>query len=125
MTVFESELYRDPTQDLNGLWWQLVQKYQKINPPKNRENKSDWAAKYHIGLAPVYYFSYLLGEFFASSIQETLKVSCGTPSFATPISGKFLQDKLFYPGNRMNWAELVKHVTGSPISYHAWVAEFC
>jgi len=74
MTAFESELYRNPSQDLNALWWRLVEKYQKIRPPKNRQGKWDWATKYHIGLAPVYYFSYLLGEMFASSIQEALAV---------------------------------------------------
>ena len=60
MTAFERELYSDPSQDLNTLWWSLVEKYQKITPPQGRQGKNDWAAKYHIGLAPVYYFSYLL-----------------------------------------------------------------
>ncbi len=102
MTAFESELYRDPSQDLNGLWWKLVEKYQKVRAPKGREGKSDWAAKYHIGLAPVYYFSYLLGEMFASAIQEALAKHCGEATLASPKAGKFLQEKLFSPGNRMN-----------------------
>ena len=164
MTAFESELYRDPSQDLNKLWWDMVEKYQKIPAPKNRTKQNDWAAKYHIGLAPVYYFSYLsqlqnsprrqnrpfesfcrpaaesyspeyvlgggtrgrgrprqtdskssifpgrgvlqlahlLGELFASSIQEALAKKCGSPSLSTAKAGKFLQEKLFKPGNRMS-----------------------
>ncbi|MBU6384093.1 MAG: M2 family metallopeptidase [Verrucomicrobia bacterium] len=124
MTAFESELYRDPSQDLNRLWWQLVAKYQKITPPKNREKKCDWAAKYHIGLAPVYYFSYLLGEMFASAIQEALVKETGSTSLATPQAGRFLNQKLFDPGNRMPWNELVRHVTGALLTPDAWVKEF-
>lgn len=60
MTYFEQKLYQNPDADLNEIWWSLVEKYQGIPRPKNRQKKNDWAAKYHIGLAPVYYYSYLL-----------------------------------------------------------------
>jgi peptidyl-dipeptidase A len=118
MTAFERELYRDPSQDLNRLWWKLGEEIQMIHPPKGREGKSDWAAKMHIGLAPVYYFSYLLGEFFASSLQKKII------NFSTPEAGKFLQEQLFAPGNRWSWDQLVCHVTGKPLSTDAWVQEF-
>lgn len=119
MTAFESELYRNPTQDLNKLWWQCVEKYQKIRPPKGREQQFDWAAKYHISLAPVYYFSYLLGEMFASAIQKAMP----GPLYS-PESGKFLQEKLFSPGNSMPWDKLVMHVTGESLNSDAWIKEF-
>lgn len=120
MTAFESELYKNPSQDLQKLWWSLVEKYQKIRAPKNRAGKADWAAKYHVGLAPVYYFSYLLGEMFASSMAEAL----GPDGLCSPKAGRFLQEKLFKPGNRMSWSDLVTHVTGSPLSSDAWLKEF-
>ncbi len=123
MTAFESELYRNPKQDLNRLWWQCVEKYQKIHAPKGREGKWDWATKYHIGLAPVYYFSYLLGEMFASAMQESLARE-GATSLSSLPAGKFLQQKLFHPGNRMNWSALVEHVTGHPLTPAAWLKEF-
>lgn len=125
MTAFESELYRNPSQDLNALWWYFVEKYQKIHFPNRGEKRADWAAKYHIGLAPVYYFSYLLGELFASSIQEALVRSTKEAFLSSEKAGKFLQEKLFHPGNKMDWAKLVIHVTGRPLSCDAWVAEFC
>lgn len=125
MTAFESELYRDPAQDLNRLWWNCVEKYQLLHAPKNRQGKWDWAAKYHIGLAPVYYFSYLLGEMFASAIQESLVKECGATDLNNPKAGQFLQQKLFHPGNRMCWSELVKHVTGKALTPDAWIKEFC
>lgn len=125
MTAFESELYRDPTQDLNQLWWGFVEKYQKIRPPSGREHASDWAAKYHIGLAPVYYFSYLLGEMFASAIQEVLVQECGSSQIATKAAGDFLRNRLFKPGNRLRWDALVEFVTGKPLTADAWLKEFC
>jgi peptidyl-dipeptidase A len=124
MTAFERELYRDPSQDLNRLWWQFVEKYQKIPAPKNRDGKADWAAKYHIGLAPVYYFSYLLGELFASAIEETLVRECGSKAINTLEAGRFLRERLFAPANRWNWIELIRHVTGKTLTDDAWVREF-
>ena len=125
MSEFESKLYHNPDQDLNALWWHLVEKYQKIRAPKNRSGKSDWAAKYHIGLAPVYYFSYLLGEMFASAIQEQLALHTGSPALSSEKSGQFLQKKLFFPGNRMSWSDLAAHVLGKPLSADAWIREYC
>lgn len=124
MTAFESELYRNPDQDLNALWWKMVEKYQKVRAPKGREGKWDWATKYHLGLAPVYYFSYLLGEMFASAIQEVLVKEFGASALDTENAGAFLKKKLFGPGNRMSWSDLVSHVTGHPLTPDAWIKEF-
>lgn len=125
LTFFEKELYSNPKQDLNKLWWGLVNKYQKIEIPKDRKGKNDWAAKYHIGLAPVYSFSYLLGEMFASSLEETLIKETGTQNFESNRVGQWLQKKLFYQGNRMSWDELVYYVTGQRLNADAWVRQFC
>jgi peptidyl-dipeptidase A len=125
MTEFESQLYSNPEQDLNQLWWKLVEKHQKISPPKQYTGGFDWACKYHIGLAPVYYFSYLLGEMFASAIQESLSTTCGDTGLSNEKTGKFLQEKLFCPGNRLSWSDLITHVTGHQLTAKAWVKEFC
>lgn len=124
MTTFESELYRDPRQNLNQLWWECVEKFQKIRPPKDRETHSDWAAKYHMGLAPAYYFSYLLGEMFASSIQAVLRKKFGVSNVASFDAGSFLREKLFEPGDAMHWNELVKNVTGQFLQVDDWLSEF-
>lgn len=123
MTFFESEMYRNPDQDLNALWWHLVETHQKIKAPGLRKGGTDWATKYHLGLAPVYYFSYLLGEMFASSIQEAIQRAYGSFTFASPNTGRFLQEKLFRPGNRMSWQDLIRFVTGEDLNPSAWVRE--
>lgn len=125
LTFFERELYRKPEQNLNHLWWSLVNKYQKIRVPKGREGENDWAAKFHIGLSPVYSFSYLLGEMFASTIEETLVKETGVQNFDSDRVGNWLSKKIFFHGNRMNWNELVCYATGARLNADAWIRQFC
>ena len=54
MVHFEKSLYENPDQDLNKLWWDIVEKYQMVKRPEGR-NMPDWATKIHICSAPVYY----------------------------------------------------------------------
>ncbi len=121
---FEKELYKNPSQDLNRLWWELMGKYQKVKVGEDRSRANDWAAKYHIGMAPVYYFSYLLGELFASSLQEKLMRHCGQKNIYHPQAGRFLQEKLFAPGDSMNWDQLIHSITDNKINSDAWIKEF-
>lgn len=126
MVHFESALYANPEQDLNNLWWTLVQKYQKVRPSSHRGGKCDWACKIHVGLAPVYYHSYLLGEFFASMLKEHFEKLNNSPSmYGHKNTADFLKEKLFPPGNLMRWDRLIQSMMGSPLDYKAWMNEFC
>jgi len=51
MFRFERELYRNPDQDLNRAWWDLVEKYQEIKRPEGRD-LPNYASKYHLIGAP-------------------------------------------------------------------------
>ncbi len=124
MTYFEKGLYADPDADLQALWWTAVEKYQKISSPKQRNQENDWAAKYHIGLAPVYYYSYLLGEMLASSIEEMLEKKTGSRSLSTKEAGKILQERLFAPANTLSLHDLVVFATGSPLNAGAWMRQY-
>lgn len=125
MVNFEAQLYANPQQNLNTLWWKLVQKYQGIYPSEPRIDKFDWAAKYHVGLAPVYYHSYLLGEMFASMLIHTLSENHPeTNLLSGPQVGHFLKDHVFNYGNRFPWNELVKIATNHDLSADAWIKDF-
>lgn len=124
MTHFEKELYSNPSQDLNALWWDLVERYQKIKAPEGRAGKCDWAAKYHVAMAPVYYYSYLLGELFASSLENLCHTETGQDTLALPTVGKLLNERLFFPGNRMSWKELIEHVLKEDFSATPWIKQF-
>jgi peptidyl-dipeptidase A len=121
MTEFERALYSNPKQNLNALWWSLVEKHQKIRMPKGREECQDWAAKVHIGMAPVYYFSYLLGEMYASALHAELS---SKEHINTVEAGKFFREYVFKPGCSLSWDKLVEHSTKKPLSCDAWLEEF-
>ncbi len=69
MYDFEKQLYANPDQDLNSLWWQMVEKYQLVKKPP-ASNEPDWAAKIHFTIAPCYYHNYMLGELLASQLHH-------------------------------------------------------
>jgi peptidyl-dipeptidase A len=125
MVNFEAQLYSNPEQDLNELWWSLVEKYQKIKRPSGRENQNDWCSKYHIALAPVYYHSYLLGEMFASMILDKIEADSGNREMEGKVEvGNLLKSKLFAPGSSLTWRELVVNVVGKEIAPDSWIKEF-
>ena len=128
MLNFERELYRDPEQDLNTLWWDLVEKFQKVTRPEGR-NAPDWATKIHVATVPVYYHNYLMGEMYSAQLEEAIArdVYGGAPLadviFAgRPEAGRFLIEKVFSPGHSIRWDELILQSTGEALLPRAWVA---
>jgi peptidyl-dipeptidase A len=127
MYRFEKSMYENPDQDLNSLWWNLVEKYQLIKNPEGR-NEPDWASKIHIALYPAYYHNYMLGELLASQLYSYLTTNVSKNkniSFANQKKiGKFLIDNYFFFGSKINWKELIKHATGEDLSSKYYVAQF-
>ena len=117
MTRFERELYRDPDQDLGRVWWQLVERYQRVTPPAGAR-PDDWACKIHVALAPVYYHNYLLGEVTASQLANALARETGaaSPAVEPAAAGKFLRERFMRPGSSLRWDALIAHATGEPLS---------
>lgn len=120
MYRFEKALYEDPHQDLNALWWELVNKYQRIIPPANRTNP-DWAAKAHFITLPCTYHNYMLGEMFASQLYSYLEANVIKKDVSGNIVnnkevGKFLTEKVFKQGAKMSWNELIRTATGEELA---------
>lgn len=122
MYRFEKSLYENPDQNLNKLWWDLVEKYQLIRRPENRDNP-DWATKAHIITHPCTYYSYMLGELFAAQIATYImeniaeKNEDGKVTYCNnPAIGEYFVDKVFRPGSKYNWNDLVKYATGEELS---------
>lgn len=123
MVEFERALYADPRRDLNGLWWQLVHRYQLVEAPAGR-NEPDWAAKIHLALYPVYYQNYLLGGLLCSQLKQAVEDRTGTRSLAlAPEAGQWLVETVIEPGAKWHWSELVRRATGKPLGEQALVAE--
>jgi peptidyl-dipeptidase A len=127
MFHFERELYRDPDQDLNSLWWDLVEKYQFINRPPDRF-RPDWAAKTHLVSNPVYYQNYMLGELIASQFYHYLAEEVcreKNPSiYGNRKVGDYFRDIVFKPGNQMPWDCYVESITGEPLTPRHFIQQF-
>lgn len=126
MCHFERALYRDPEQDLNALWWDIVECFQWVRRPDDR-NAPDWAAKIHIGTAPVYYHNYLLGAMMAAQLREHIltHVVDNSPAayVADPRVGNYLVERVFMPGSTRDWRGWLRYATGQDLSAAFYVAQ--
>jgi len=130
MYDFEKQLYANPDQDLNSLWWDTVEKYQFVKRPPNR-NKPDWAAKIHFAIAPCYYHNYMLGELLASQlhhhiVHNILKLESDedVSYVGQSKAGDFLTEKVFEAGALYHWNEMIERATGQPLTPKYFVTQF-
>jgi peptidyl-dipeptidase A len=123
MYRFEKALYEDPDrEDLNDLWWDLVEEIQLVERPPDREGEPDWAAKLHLALAPVYYHNYVLGYLTAAQLKRHLeKDVVGGPFFTSELSGRYLQEAVFSQGARDDWEDTVRRATGERLNPNYFV----
>jgi peptidyl-dipeptidase A len=117
MNAFERALYANPDGDLDSIWWELVARYQLVTPPDGGR-ASDWAAKIHIAVAPVYYHTYLYGAIVALQLKAALDDTVGG-IVDRPDAGALLGMKLYAPGQSIRWDRLVERASGSPLSVDA------
>ncbi len=130
MYHFEKQLYLNPEQNLNTLWWKLVRKYQYLNPPEER-NYPHWAAKIHFTIAPCYYHNYLLGEMFASQVHRFIvrEIYKGADwrkvvYIGEQKVGNYLKEKIFKVGKLYHWKDMIKQATGYPLKPDDYVDQF-
>jgi peptidyl-dipeptidase A len=129
MCHMERALYRDPAQDLDRLWWGLVERFQSLTRPEGRTGP-DWASKIHFSVAPVYYHNYMLGEMMASQLQRHIQrevLGNGADVWGryvtSPAVGRFLQSSLYRSGRLADWRETLKRATGGTLSPAALVED--
>ncbi|NVO09811.1 MAG: M2 family metallopeptidase [Bacteroidales bacterium] len=130
MYRFEKAMYADPDQDLNALWWALVEKYQLLKKPEGR-NEPDWASKIHVALYPCYYHNYLMGELLASQLfyyisDNVLKNSdYKNVSFVNhPEVGNYLKEKVFKSGKYYQWNDMIQRATGEKLTAKYYAKQF-
>jgi len=130
MYEFEKQLYANPDQDLNSLWWKLVEKYQFVKKPAGRD-EPDWAAKIHFTIAPCYYHNYMLGELLASQLHHHLvREVLGLESdqnvsyVGQKRVGAFLTEKVFQPGAVYRWNGMIERATGESLTPKYFVQQF-
>ncbi len=117
MYRFEAALYEDPDrEDLNELWWDLVEDLQlQARPPERDE--PDWAAKIHVAVAPIYYHNYVLGHLTAAQLRRHIEENVVEgPIYEHELSGRYLQEAVFGPGARDDWETTVLRATGEELN---------
>ena len=119
---FERELYADPErEDLNELWWDLVERLQMVNRPPGRV-APDWAAKIHVAVAPVCYHNYVLGHLIAAQLRNYIETNVTRgPFYESEAAGRYLVEALFGAGAREDWRDTVLRATGEPLSADQFV----
>jgi peptidyl-dipeptidase A len=130
MFRFEKSMYANPDQDLNKLWWDLVEKYQLLKKPEGR-NSADWASKIHIALYPCYYHNYQLGELLASQLQVHINTHILKAAEYDVVSlsnnpeiGTYLLENVFRPGAKYQWNDMIKRATGEELTAKYYAGEF-
>jgi peptidyl-dipeptidase A len=130
MYRFEKGMYADPDQDLNKLWWDLVENYQLLKKPGGRNN-ADWAAKIHIASYPCYYHNYQLGELLASQLQvyiNTHVLKSGAYDVVSlsknPEIGRYLLENIFRPGAKYQWNDMIIRATGEALTAKYYAGQF-
>lgn len=130
MYRFEKSMYENPDQDLNKLWWDLVEKYQLLKKPEGR-NEPDWASKIHIVMAPCYYHNYLMGELLASQLYYYIVKNIiksedyKNQSFTNKQDvGKYLNEKVFAPGMKYFWNDMIEKATGEKLTAKYYAQQF-
>ncbi len=130
MYNFEKSMYDNPDQDLNKLWWDLVEKYQMMKRPEGR-NEPDWATKIHIAAYPCYYHNYLLGELLASQLHYYIVTNIiksedfKMQSYAgNKEVGTYLKEKVFMPGAKWYWNDMIERATGEKLTAKYYAKQF-
>ena len=130
MYNFEKQLYANPDQDLNNLWWDLVEKYQFVKKPPGPVD-AGWASKLHFTTAPCYYHNYMLGELLASQLHHHIIHKVFNLESDKDVSyvgrkelGDYLRRKVFGPGARYHWNEMIERATGEPLTPKYFVEQF-
>lgn len=123
MVYFEREMYKNPEQDLNTLWWDYVEMFQYVNRPPNR-HAPDWAAKIHLAMSPVYYQNYLYGQMVASQLYHHIRHHVGNGKlFNNKDLGKYLIDKYFNSGSRYDWNATLQAATDESLNPDYYITE--
>ena len=125
MYRFEKSMYENPDQNLNQLWWDMVEKYQLLAKPEGRD-MPDWATKIHVALYPCYYHNYLLGELLASQLYNyiTTNVTKSQSFVGEKAVGDYLREKVFMPGARYYWNDMIEEATGEKLTAKYYSKQF-
>lgn len=132
MTRFEKMLYADTLAPdrFNQAWWDLVRRYQGVEPPAPRdETFADAVTKTHVNDDPAQYYDYALSHALLFQLQDHIARTIlqqdphDTDYFGSTATGAFLRN-LMAPGSSRPWRDVLRETTGRSLDAQAMVAYF-
>lgn len=102
---FEKEIFENPDQDFNELWWNLNKEYLFLNPSEN-EKLPEWITSNHLVSNQGINVDYLIALVFAAQLEHYYP----DDHFAE------LKDKIMKYGDSIPWYELIKLSTGENLN---------
>jgi len=132
MSRFEQELYGKNLApgELNRRWWELVARYQGIEPPAARgEEYCDAATKTHINDDAAQYYDYALSSAILFQLHDHIATAIlhqdphATNYYGQKPVGDFLRS-ILTPGASADWRKMLRDKTGSDLSAAAMVRYF-
>jgi peptidyl-dipeptidase A len=130
MYHFEKNLYKNPDQNLNELWWGLVKNYQGLRKPAGWENP-DWISKSHLIAQPCTYHNYILGELLACQLYHYInnevlieQGGCSVKCINQPKVGEYFISRIFRFGRVYPWEELIQKSTGESLNVNYYKEQF-
>lgn len=132
MSRFEHELYVKnlPKDEFNKRWWELVARYQGVEPPAPRgEEYCDAASKTHINDDAAQYYDYALSYILLYQLHDHIANKIlgqdprATNYYGNQEVGKFLAD-IMRPGASRDWREVLREKTGEDLSAQAMLRYF-
>lgn len=116
---FEREMYQNPDQDLDSLWFDLNLRYLGFRYP-DEKNACYWATnKFNVSLGCIVH-NLVLADVFAAQLQHSVEVRVLKETNGVYTNNKavgtYLIGNLFYYGNLLPWDQLIEKATGEPLN---------
>jgi peptidyl-dipeptidase A len=117
MAHFEREIYRNPSQNLDKLWYDLNLKYMGLNYDSIR-NSSSWAANKFATSLACNTHNLVLADVFAAQLQHAIesRVIQEGNYLNNDAIGEYLKVNLYQYGNTVPWEKLIEKATGEPLN---------
>ena len=132
MTRFEHALYAEDVSgdSFNATWWDLVRRYQGVEPPSPRdESTADALTKTHINDDPGQYYDYALSFALLFQMHDHIAREIlgqhphDTDYYGSTAVGDFLR-ALMAPGASRPWRDVLRETTGRELDAQAMVEYF-
>ncbi|MBS1261313.1 MAG: hypothetical protein MAG453_00634 [Calditrichaeota bacterium] len=125
---FERGLYRDPEQNQQNRWWDLVERFQLLRRPAGRKELADWAVQPDIMLRPVTVQNSIIADWHASQLALAMirQLALEQPVLWMDDEriGQWLEEHVFKHGALWESNELMMNATGTPSRPDEFIEQF-